>query len=126
MFGGQITNGTMETSFMIPIACTVLLVGFACALASRSEAARGAVSKVTQPEVKPLVPPAVPSTAAGKPAVGVGALGKHCACPLTNCVNGDASWCEVYCSSGEAPLCSCDGYCGSDGNARAFNRCACQ
>ena len=107
------------------IACTVLLAALANAQPAASEPGRPEVPKVTEPEVANPVPPAEPSTG-GEPAVGVGAPGNHCACPPTHCANGDVPSCETYCSGGEPPVCSCDGFCDSDGNPKAMNRCACQ
>jgi hypothetical protein len=108
------------------IACAVLFARSAVAQPPISKPARAQVPKVTEPGVANPVPPAEPSMAGGEPAVGVGALGNHCECPLKHCANGDVSWCEVYCSSGQEPVCSCDGFCDSDGNPKASNRCACQ
>jgi hypothetical protein len=108
------------------IACTVLLAGLVMAQPLASEPAPAEVPEVTQPEVANPVPPAEPSTAGEEPAVGVGALGSHCACPTTHCANGDVPSCEVHCSDGEEPVCACDGFCDSDGNAKALNHCACQ
>jgi hypothetical protein len=107
------------------IAGTVLLGGLAVAQPLVSEPARAEVPKVTEPGVANPVPPAEQGTG-GEPAVGVGALGNHCECPLKHCANGDVSWCEVYCPSGQDPVCSCDGFCDSDGNPKAVNRCTCQ
>jgi hypothetical protein len=107
------------------IACTVLLGGLAVAQPLVSKPARAEAPKVTEPGVANPVAPAEPGTG-GEPAVGVGALGNHCECPLKHCANGDVSFCEVYCSSGQEPVCSCDGFCDSDGNPEAMNRCACQ
>ena len=115
-----------KASLTILIACAILLAALANAQPAGSEPAPAEVPKVTEPEAANPVPPAEPSTAGEEPAVGVGAPGNHCACQLTHCANGDVSWCEVYCSSGEAPVCSCDGFCDSDGNPKALNRCACQ
>ena len=113
-------------SFTIATACTVLLAGLVVARPLAAEPGQPEVPQVAQPEVANPAPPAEPSTAGGEPAVGAGALGNHCACPLKHCANGDVSWCEVYCSSGEAPVCSCDGFCDDNGNPTALNRCACQ
>lgn len=113
-------------SLTMAIACTALLAGSVMAQPRASEPAPVQVPEVTQPEVANPVPPAQPSTAGEEPAVGVGALGNQCACPTTHCANGEVPSCEVYCTSGEPLVCSCDGFCDSDGNPKGLNRCACQ
>jgi hypothetical protein len=114
------------TNLAVTIACTVLFTGLVVAQPSAPNPGPPEVPEVTQEEAGKPVAPAEPSTAGEEPAVGVGALGNHCECPLKHCANGDVSWCEVHCSGGEAPVCSCDGFCDSDGNPKALNRCACQ
>jgi hypothetical protein len=113
-------------SLTMAIVFTVLLAGLVMAQPSASEPTPEEVPEVAQPEVANPVLPAEPSTAGEEPAVGVGALGNHCACPPTHCANGEVPPCETYCSEGEEPVCACDGVCDSDGNAKAMNRCACQ
>jgi hypothetical protein len=112
-------------SLTTAIACTVLLAGLVMAQPPVSEPGAAEVPKVTQPGGANPVPPAEPGTG-GEPAVGVAPPGNHCACPPTHCTNGDVPSCEVYCSTGGDPVCSCDGLCDSNGNPKALNRCACQ
>jgi hypothetical protein len=112
-------------SVTIVIAGAVLLAGLVVAQPMPAEPGPPDVPEVRQPGVANPVSPAEPS-AAGEPGVAIGALGNHCACPPTHCANGEVYPCEIYCSSGEAPVCSCDASCDSNGNPSAVNRCACR
>ncbi len=103
---------------MIATMGMILLAGLAVAQPAGSEPGRVEVPQV--PEVANPVPPAVPGIAGGSVA------GNHCACPTTQCANGDVRSCEISCSAERAPICSCDGFCDSDGSPKGVNRCACQ
>jgi hypothetical protein len=110
----------MKTSIGMAIAATLLLSGVAFAQSQVPEPVQPQVPSVQVPDADS---PAAPGTSSEAPMVDSTTYG---ACPATQCANGNVPPSEVRCPAGQSAVCSCDGFCDSDGNPQGLNRCACE
>jgi hypothetical protein len=110
----------MKTSIGMAIVATLLLSGLAYAEPQVSEPVQPQVPSVQVPAVDS---PVAPGTSSEAPMVDSTTYG---ACPATECANGSVPASEVRCPPGQSAVCSCDGFCDSDGNPQGANRCACE
>jgi len=116
----------MKTSVATVSASIILLSSLAFAQPQVENPAEPRVPGVGEPGVRNPEPPPVPNT------TGPGLDGMpsdsstYGACPATQCANGEVPASEADCPDGQAAVCSCDGFCDSDGNPQGLNRCACE
>jgi hypothetical protein len=116
----------MKTSIAMAIVSTALLSGLAFAQPQVPNPVEPQVPSVQQPGVDNPAPPEIPSAAGTGSDLPIVDSSTYGACPTTQCANGNVPSSEVHCSPGEAAVCTCDGFCDSDGNPQGLNRCACE
>ena len=111
---------------LVAIASVALLAPAAFAQPAVPTLSAPNVPAVQDQPVENPAPPDVPNAMDAAPVVPIEKPDNYCSCPTTFCASGNVDSCEIYCQSGESPVCSCDGFCDENNNPKGLNRCDCQ